>query len=338
MALRINKTGVNRRRALSLFAAAAGLPILGPGRAYGAASALRWRGTALGAQASLTLYHWDRAEARRLIGLALAELARLEAIFSLYRPDSALTRLNLDGELRGPPIDLVRLLGQARRWSQRTQGAFDVTVQPLWRLLAMHFSQTGADPAGPPAEAVAAARALIDYRGVELAPGRIAFARPGMALTLNGIAQGYITDRVAELLRAEGLSNVLVDLGEIQALGHGGAGRPWRVGLADPGAPGTVLDTLQVTDRAVATSAATGPVLDPRGRTGHILNPPMGVTGTGFVSATVVARWAADADALSTALVSDAGVVDALPEMRHLEIDRVIGLDRNRALRRFNLA
>ena len=108
-----------------------------------------WQGVALGADAELRLYHPDPRAARRLIDQALAELHRLEGIFSLYRDDSALARLNRQGYLADPPADLLRLLGDSLRYSRLTDGAFDPTVQPLWQLYASHFARPGASAQGP---------------------------------------------------------------------------------------------------------------------------------------------------------------------------------------------
>ncbi|HEY0838081.1 MAG TPA: FAD:protein FMN transferase, partial [Azospirillum sp.] len=250
-------TPLTRRRFLTISAAAAGVALLpgallaSPMGAAGAGPHV-WRGAALGADAAIQLHHPDRAQAERLFRLCLEEVARLEKVFSLYRADSALARLNRDGELRDPPGDLVRLLEEALAWGRRSDGAFDVTVQPLWQLYAGHFARPGADPAGPPAVAVRAARRLVDYRDLRVSAERISFARRGMAVTLNGIAQGYVTDRVAERLRAEGMTRVLVDLGEIRALDGHPDGRPWTVGLEDP-LRGGAGATLAVENRAVAT-------------------------------------------------------------------------------------
>jgi thiamine biosynthesis lipoprotein len=329
---------LGRRRALSLIAAAAGLPLLAGRESRAAAPAVRWHGTALGADASLTICHPDRALARRLIGLALREIERLEAVFSLYRSDSALGILNRDGALDRPPQDLVALLGAAKRWGDWTHGAFDVTVQPLWRLYAAHFTRRNADPAGPPPDQVERARDLIDYRAIRLDTGRIALTRPGMAVTLNGIAQGYITDRVTELLRAEGLSQVLVNLGEVRALGAGQDGQGWRVGIADPLRPGRLAGTVEIQDRAVATSSARGTVFDRAGTAGHILHPDTGADGSGFLSASVVAARAQDADALSTALVADTRVAKILSGSTAMGIERVLVLDRDSVLYRLAVA
>ncbi len=293
---------VSRRRFLAIGAATAGLSLL-PHQLRAADVSVRiWRGVALGADASLTIAHPDRAEADRLITLSLEEVARLERVFSLYRPDSSLRRLNRDGMLEAPPADFVRLLAEAASFGRSTGGAFDPTVQPLWQLYAGHFGRPGADPAGPPAAAVRAARALVDVRALRVAADRIGFARRGMAVTLNGIAQGYVTDRVTERLKAEGMDRVLVDMGELRALGSHPSGRPWTVGLADPADPDRHAGTLELLDGALATSGGYGTRFDEAGRFTHLFDPASGACAAHWLAVTVQAPDATTADALSTAL------------------------------------
>ncbi|GAA4256813.1 FAD:protein FMN transferase [Azospirillum formosense] len=291
-----------RRRFLGIAATAAGLALLPGGLRAAGVPVRTWRGVALGADSVIQLAHPDPAEADRLIALCLEEVARLERVFSLYRTDSALVRLNRDGVLEAPPADLVRLLSEAAAFSRRTDGAFDPTVQPLWQLYAGHFARPGADPAGPPEAVLRAARELVDHRKLRVEPGRVAFAGRGMAVTLNGIAQGYVTDRVSERLRAEGMTDVLVDLGEIRALGHHPSGRPWSVGLADPLVDGRNAGTLEIADRAVATSGGYGTPFDPAGRFTHLFDPATGGCAREWLAVTVLAPDATTADALSTAL------------------------------------
>jgi thiamine biosynthesis lipoprotein len=297
-------SGVSRRRFIGLSAAAAGLGLLPlwPGRAETAPPRLAiWRGVVLGADAQLQIHHPDPAEAERLIQVALAEAARLEAVLSLYRPDTALVRLNRDGRLAAPPLDLLRILGESEQFHRLTGGAFDVTVQPLWDLYAAHFADPAADPAGPPAAALAATLARVGQADLRIGDDMIAFARPGMAATLNGIAQGYVTDRVTERLRAEGVVQALVDMGETRALGGRPTGGPWAIGLEDPRCPGTVAETIGLADRAIATSGCYGTALDPAGRFNHIFDPYTGATSNRYLALSVVAPTATAADALSTA-------------------------------------
>jgi thiamine biosynthesis lipoprotein len=134
---------------------------------------------------------------------------------------------------------------------------------------------------------------------MRLASGRITLA-PGMAVTLNGIAQGYVTDRVADLLRRRGL-RALVDMGEIRALGAAPDGRPWPVGLEDPAAPGQVAETIALDDLAVATSGGYGTRFDAAGRFNHIFDPADGRSSWRYGAVSVVAADATTADALATA-------------------------------------
>lgn len=294
---------ITRRRAITIAGAAAGLCLLGPGGQAGAEAGTltEWQGTVLGAVGTIRLHHPDRAEAEHLIGLALAETRRLEEIFSLYRPDSALVALNRQGALEAPPADLVRLLEESLGFAELTNGAFDPTIQPLWRLLYEHFTRPGADPAGPPADLLAATLQRVGCQHLRLNRDRIVLAKRGMGITLNGIAQGYITDRVTELLRAEGITQTMVDLGEVRVLGTRPDGHPWRVGLDDPDTPGRLWKTLDLVDRAVATSGGYGLVFDPAGRFNHILDPHTGRSAHFYRGISVVAPDATTADALSTA-------------------------------------
>lgn len=297
-------TRISRRRVLGIAGAAAGLTL--PALSLAAAAAPtpamhRWRGTVLGARATMVLHHPDGAVARRLITACHAEIVRLERIFSLYRQDSAVSRLNRDGELVAPPADLVRLLSLAQQVNTVSGGAFDPTVQPLWRLYVDHFSRPDADPSGPPAAAIAKTVSRVGLDAVAVDAQRIRFARPGMALTLNGIAQGYISDRIVDLLRAGGIAQALVDLGEIDAIGRHPSGRPWRAGIADPAAPGRTLGTVDLVDCGLATSGDYGTRIDPAGRVTGIFDPRTGAAPRRYRSVTIRAPSAGLADALSTA-------------------------------------
>lgn len=291
-----------RRRFIGIVAASSALALTSSPlrRAHAAIAPTCWQGAALGADAELRLYHPDPQAAERLIAQALAELRRLEGIFSLYRDDSALAVLNRQGFLDNPPSDLLRLLAESRHYAVLTGGLFDPTVQPLWRLYAEHFARADADPAGPAPAAVASALAHVSYQGVELDPQRIQL-RPGMALTLNGIAQGYITDKVTELLRNNGLERALVDMGEIRGWDPSVRPAGWQVGLADPLAPERILAQVPVSNQALATSGGYGTPLDAAGRFSHLFDPRSGQARPRYRSVSVMAPTATAADALSTA-------------------------------------
>ncbi len=280
---------LSRRRFISVTAAFGAVALTGG--ATLPTGAVRWRGEVLGAAAEIIIHHPDPDLARQLIADSLDEVMRLERQFSLYRADSELVRLNKTGVLARPGHDMLRLLSLSRRIADLTGGAFDVSVQPLWRLYADHFSRPGADPAGPAAAAVTAAVRRVDYRAVSFDANAVRFEKPGMALTFNGIAQGYITDRVAQVLRRGGLDRVLANMGEIYAIGG-----PWRIE-----SPAT-REILDLTDGAVATSEGAGTAFDASGQHHHLLDPHSGRSAGFYDAVTVLGPDAATADALSTAL------------------------------------
>lgn len=278
---------MNRRRFLTITTATATLALAAPLAAQ-PPRLRQWHGVALGSAATIALDHPD---ADRLIGLARAEIDRLENVFSLYRPDSALSRLNRTGGLDAPPFELLDCLSLCGRVNAASGGRFDPTIQPLWQAHAEAWASGHApDPAR-----LETARRLTGWAGVSASPGVIRLSRPGMALTLNGVAQGVIADRVADLLRAEGLTAVLVDTGEIVARGNAPDGRSWPVTL-------TSGKRLALRDRALASSSPRGTVFDAAGQQGHILDPQSGQPArAAFDLVSISAPRAGLADALSTA-------------------------------------
>lgn len=297
---------VTRRRVLQIVASTGGLASAGNLRALAVSPSPithTWRGVTLGARASITICHREPANARRLLERCIAEVRRLEDVFSLYRGGSAIVELNRRAAMDHPPPDLVHLLSLARAYADATGGAFDPTVQPLWILYARHFARPGADSHGPDRRAIDRVRALVDYRNMSVATRKIRFGHPGMGITLNGIAQGYITDRVTELLRNEGLDDVLVDLGEIRGLGRHSDGHPWTVGAKDS-VSGITGETLTIDNQAVATSAGEATRFEETGRHHHLFDPHTGTSTGRFRGITVVAPTATTADALSTAFAS----------------------------------
>jgi len=317
---------ISRRRFVRISAAAASLSLLPSGHSARAGAALAtWRGTMLGAVATMEIHHEDRSEAERLISVACAEARRLERLFSLYLPDSALVKLNRTGILVDPAAEMVDLLSISQRYAELTGGLFDVTVQPLWDLYASHFSRKDADPSGPAPAAIKAALACVGCGRLLVDRDRISMPR-GMAVTLNGIAQGYVTDKMVDLLRSQGVSHSLVDMGETRAIGSCPDGRPWEVGVADPVVAGRTETTLLIVDRAVATSGAYGFQFDPQGRFNHLFDPRTGGCADRYRSVTTVSRNATAADALTKpfSLMPEEQIRALLP---HVDIDRVHLID-----------
>lgn len=142
---------------------------------------------ALGTTVSLTVLHSDIRAAEEAIDAALAELERVERLMSIYRNDSQLSVLNRHGELNDPDPLFVTIMRNAMEWSRRSDGAFDITVQPLWEL----FQRAKQNGTVPDSTAIQVARKKVDWRQIEISASSIHFRQNGMGVTLNGIAQGY---------------------------------------------------------------------------------------------------------------------------------------------------
>lgn len=288
---------ITRRRLITISATLALLPAVT--RATTQNSRI-WTGQALGARTSIRIDHPDgEAIAARIA----TELDRLEDILSLYRQNSALARLNRHGYLASPPFELLECLSLAGAVNHASGGRFDPTVQPLWALWAEAAARGGR----PDAQAIVAAKALVGWKKVELGTAMITLASD-MALTLNGIGQGYVGDRIAALLEAEGLTNILIDTGELRALGGRPQGGDWPIRLETG-------EHLRLRQRALATSAPLGTTFDQTGKDGHILDPATGMPAPAkWRAVSISAPSAAIADGLATAacLLPDLASITAM--------------------------
>lgn len=245
------------------------------------------------------------------IAAAFAELDRLVGIFSRHEPDSALTALNDRGQLEGPPPELVRVLERARYFHALSRGAFDVTVKPVLDLLGLRF------PANPPAPGeLRDAAALVGAQHLSIRRRKLRFARANMGVTLDGIAKGYIVDRMADVLACHGIRRALINAGgDIRACGSKHGGRPWTVGVRAPGRDGVVPDAIALRDAAVATSGGYERFFDPKRQFHHIIDPASGVSPAAAWSVSVAAPTALVADALATTVF----VLGPEPGLRLLE-------------------
>ncbi len=279
---------IKRRRVLSIIAGGAMLPIFG---ARADVKTTSWKGIALGANASIVLEH---ERANDLISLAVKEIERLENIFSIYRQDSELAMLNQTGKLVNPSFELLELLSLCSQINLKTAGAFDPSVQTLWQLYAESYSE-GKKIAD---KDLARAKYVTGWQFVDYSTSIVRFTRKGVKLTLNGIAQGYIADRVRDLFKRNGVKNVLVNTGEIASIGSAPSGKKWRVHLR-----GKRNIDMPISDGAIATSAPLGTYFDKNGKIGHILDPRSGKPGGLWQEVSVIARSAALADGLSTGFV-----------------------------------
>ena len=287
---------LNRRRFLAISAAAFSYPA-----GTQAAPLHIETGVALGARVTLRLSHDD---APRIAAGAMAEIRRLERIFSIYDPASSLSLLNQQARLDVPPPELLECLSLADAVHHASGGLFDPTIQPLWR------ARADAANRGVPLS-ITEQRIALSKTGwprVRTGSENITMA-PGMSLTLNGIAQGYIADRLATLLELQGLRNVLIDAGELVALGgQPETGLPWLVTLPS-------RKKVGLRSRSLSTSAPLGTTFGKARSHAHILDPRTGNPTKlhwGSVSVSSVSAAVADAVSTSACLMKTQAEIEAL--------------------------
>jgi len=277
---------------------------------------------ALGTRVSVTAVVPAPAQGETAIAAAFEELDRLARIFSRHDPASALSALNDAGRLLGPPPELSQVATRALGLHAATRGAFDVTVKPVLDLLDARLPA-----AAPTAAELAEAAALVGAGHLRVTPAGIRFAREDMGVTLDGIAKGYIVDRMAAVLERHGVRRFLIDAGgDIRVRGLNARDAPWVIGVRDPAGGDAFPEVIALPWGAVATSGGYERCYDADRRYHHIVSPDTGRSPGEITSASVAAPDAITADALATAvfvLGADRGLalIDRLPRCAALVLD-----------------
>ena len=257
-----------------------------------------------------------------------AVFAQVEQELNEWKPGTPLATVNAaaGGEPVAVPPALLDALERGLELGRLTDGAFDVTWAALWGLWDFK-AETASRPDGAEIDR---RRALVDFRrvSVDREHSTVSLPAKGMKIGLGGIAKGWALDRAAAGLRERGVRDFLLSAGGQVYAGGSKAGAPWRVGIRDPrGAADDYFAVLSAQDGSVSTSGDYERcfVLD-----GvlyhHILDPRTGQPARGLRSATVVAKDATAADALSTAVMilgRERGfeVIESLPGVEALVVD-----------------
>ena len=281
---------------------------------------LLWRERALqglGTHLHLRAAHVSAPRADAALDAAIAAIRHVEQQFSLFDPHSALCQLNRHGVLRQPHPDFVRLLTLAKQVSAKSQGGFDVTVQPLWQVWQNAKLQGRLPSAGE----LRQARARVGWQGLDIRPELIRFKKPGMGITMNGIAQGFASDLAKAALQNHGIEHALIDTGEWNSLGQSPQAAPWRIGVQSPRAA-SLLATLNADGRAIATTSDAFYRFGVGDRHHHVLDPRTGFSPTELASVTVLAHTCALADAL-TKVMFMGSAREALQLARQWQVDVV---------------
>jgi thiamine biosynthesis lipoprotein len=260
---------------------------------------------AMGSEFSIDLYAPDKETAEQWMELSFDEVDRIEDLLSNYRPTSELSRISREagnGPVTTDPESFA-FLQKAVEMSERSDGAFDITVGPLMRAWGFFFDKGRVPDAGE----LARLKGKTGWANIKLdASARTVFFanRVPMELDPGGIGKGYAVDRVVLLLRQHGVKAVLISGGtsSIYGIGAPPGKEGWPVNVPDLGHPGTVLSTVELKDMSLSTSACTEKFFIKDGhRYCHILDPHAMRPVEGVLQTTILAPSTEDSDALSTA-------------------------------------
>lgn len=254
----------------------------------------------MGTRVYVQLWHQDAQRAEVLLDRVMEEMERINQLMSPYIETSAISRLNRDGASRSVVVgsELFKLVQRSLYYSERTNGAFDITFASLgnqfdYRKRVKPSEQTRQETLP-----------LIDYHGLRLDEKEmtIGFVKPGMRVDLGGIAKGYVVDNCIELLRRHGINHAIVTAGGDSRLIGDRRGRPWMLGIRHPRGDKHVI-TLPLESIAISTSGDYERYFVEDGvRYHHIIDPAKGKSAREVISTTVLADRSIDADALSTSV------------------------------------
>lgn len=260
---------------------------------------------AMGTVYSIVAYAPPSISVETVVERAFAEIDRLDALMSHYRPPSEICAINREAAAGPMPVsaELFALLQEAFRISAETDGAFDVTVGPLMKAWGF-FRRSGRIPGE---EELAETRPRIGYQRVRLdaAAQTVAFERPGMELDLGAIGKGYAVDRAAAVLREHGVRNMLISSGtsSIAALGAPPGEQGWRIALCDPRNRRKTVRVLRLSNLSISISGGSEQMFVLNGRAyTHLLDPRSGRPVEGMLMTAAIGARNALTDALSTAL------------------------------------
>ncbi len=256
----------------------------------------------MGTDITITVVARSSGEGEAAIDAGMAELRRLDAMMSLYKDGSEITKVNRAAGKHPVKVspEMIEVVEDAAEVSKLSGGVFDITVGPLVVLWQMRLKE-GKVPTG---REIARIRPLVNYRNiiVDRKASTIFLQKPGMIMDFGGM-KGYMADRVKNLLQQRGINDAVIALaGDIWVLGHREDGKPWRIGVQHPREQDKTLAVLDLSDRYISTSGDYERfVIRERKRYHHIIDPRTGRPSMGVISATLIGERGALIDPLAKA-------------------------------------
>jgi len=261
---------------------------------------------------------------------AFDAIKKVDELMSTYKPESEISILNRQGENHLSP-QTSQIIQEAIKFSEMTEGAFDITCRPLINL----WKRAKKEAKIPTLQEIEEAKRLVSYKKIALEDDLVKLQQPGMQIDLGGIAKGWAVDKAIQALKKRGVRAALINAGgDLYALGRRGLWKKWEVGIQHPRDQEKILTTLEVSDKGVATSGDYRRYFTLEGRRfSHIVDPRTGETVEEVpMSVTVVAPDATTADALATGIFvlgpeEGMKLIESLPGVEGLIVSEGMRMD-----------
>ncbi|WP_333874297.1 FAD:protein FMN transferase [Methylobacter sp.] len=254
---------------------------------------------AMGSPCEIQLFAENHAEARRVADSAIADVYRLEALYSRYRSDSLLSGINRAAAAGGcitVDDETAGLLNYAAICYDQSDGLFDITSGILRRAWRFDLSKL------PEQAQIQELLDKVGWHKLHWAPPVLEFSTPGMEIDFGGVVKEYAVDRAATLCQAAGIRHGVVNLGgDIKIIGPRADGSPWQVGIRHPRREEAVMQTISLREGALASSGDYERCIMVDGvRYGHVLNPKTGWPVKHLAAVSVVGDFCVVAGSAST--------------------------------------
>ncbi len=263
-------------------------------------------------------------EAEAKIDKAIALVNRYDKLFSVNQLESDISKLNAaQGQAVTVSPDTYDLLKKSVVISEETQGALDVSIYPIvkaWGFTTDNYRV-------PDDSELETLKQKVDYHKIRFVSENTIQLEKGMVLDLGAIAKGYISQKIMDMWKREGVEKAILSLGgNVQTLGEKSEGEPFQIGIVNPASPSELYGTLEVKDCAVVTSGTYERYFEKDGvKYHHIMDYNTGKpVENDLASVTVVAKDGTTADGLSTALFVMGGEQAKKYQEEHDEIELIL--------------
>jgi len=265
---------------------------------------------------TITVISPSKDKAKEAIDAGFAEIEKLDKFLNNFEPESEISTISKFAGIKPVHVSLetLDLMQKTIGISKMTDGAFDPTVEPVYKL--WKFSGRPANPSMPSKDTIGNALKLVDYRKIKIvsAASEIYLEEKGMEIDLGGIAKGYAADKAIEAIKAKGIKAALVAIaGDIRGYGLNASGNAWKVGIQNPRTDNPdsekpwedIFATLNLRDSAVSTAGDYQRFFIRDGkRYHHIIDPATGYPSeSGLISVSVIAPEGYISDGIDTAIL-----------------------------------